>query len=652
MCNLHNFAPLEFTNKDGFTSGISIDIIRLIEKKLNYKILIQNVKTSSDTQTLEYFKNKKCDILPVTLPQTHAKKHKYTNSYLNYEAVVITRTEEPFIRTIDDIKYKGVAYKNVPSIIDNLKRTYPGINIIKTNSYKESFEKVSSGEVYSTMSILPIASYNISKFGYSNLKIAGHSKDNIKFSMAINTEDNYLVSILNKALDSISQKEHSDIFNKWVNIKYDKNINYSKILNIVLIGLFIIILLVYRQYMLSKTNEKLQKAKNKLEESNNRIIDILESTVESIIISKDGVIVECNKMAIDMYGHSKKDMIGMSIFDLIHDESHNSVKLKQKSKRTKPYEINIVNNEGAIVPALVRGSDIIINGEKHRVSICLDLTELKKTQEALENLNKDLALKVIDEVEKNKKKDLKLLHQARHAQMGELINMIAHQWRQPLNAIAATIMNIQLQLSLDKFDLKDKKEQDKFTSFINIKLENMETFIQTLSVTIDDFRNFYKQDNETKEESVHIPIKKALNIVKALIISKKIEITQEFNSIKKIEIFESELLQVFLNIVKNAQDNFEDRQIANPTIVISTKDTNTGVVIEIQDNGEGVPLDVIDRIFDPYFSTKDIKNGTGLGLYMSKSIIEKHHKGKFYAHNKNNGVCFTIELHDNIGSAN
>ena len=652
MCNLHNFAPIEFLNKHGHAAGISIDTIRLIEKKLNYNIAIQSVKTTSNEESIEFFERKLCDILPVSIPSIHKysyeDKHTYTLNYLDYEPVIITRKEEPFIYSLDDIKYKGIAYKNNPKVINHLKKTYPGINIIKTKTYKEAFDKVSSGEVYATMSILPLASYNITKYALSNLKIAGHTQKNVKFSIAVNSDDPQLVSILNKSLKAITQREKSAIFNKWANIPFEKNINYSRIVDVIIIALFIIILLSYRQYVLSKTNVKLQKAKDKLVESNNRIVDILESTVESILISKNGIITECNKMALIMYGYTKEEMIGMNLFDVIQDDSHTNVRIKQKSKRTKPYEINIVNKEGIVVPALVRGSDIVIDGEKHRVSIALDLTELKVTQKALEDLNRDLGLKIIEEVEENKKKDLKLLHQARHAQMGELINMIAHQWRQPLNAIAATIMNIQLQLSLDKFDLSNENERNRFSSFIHLKMENIENFIQTLSVTIDDFRNFYKQDNKTKKESIHIPINKALGIIKALVLSKKITIVQEFHCTKNIEIFESELLQVFLNIIKNAQDNFEDRHISNPIITIATKDTKTGVVVEICDNGGGIKSDIIDNIFDPYFSTKETKNGTGLGLYMSKSIIEKHHKGKFYAQNKNDGICFTLELYDNL----
>ena len=649
MCNSHNFAPIEFINEEGIASGISIDTLKLIEKKLNYKVIFKTITTHSTQEAKDFFKKNLCDIRPAAMPTVHKHQHQYTLPYLDYKAVLITRNSEPFISSIDDVKYKGVAYQDDPTIINHIKNIYPGITIIKTETHKDAFAKVSSGEIYSTISNLPMASYYITKYGFSNLKIAGHAQNNLKFSMAINNENKLLTSILNKSLSSITQREKSTIFNKWAHINYSKQIDYSMIINIAIFVAFIIVLLIYRQFILSKNNDKLQKTKDELLESNNHIKAILQSTVESIFITdSNNIIVDCNQMCSTLFGFDKKELLGMNQYDLVHENDIKKIKQKNKTNTQTSYEVNAMNKKGKILPVLVRSSKIIKNNLPHRVSIILDLTELKKTQKALETLNKDLAIKVIQEVDKNKKKDLQLLHQARHAQMGELINMIAHQWRQPLNAIAATIMNIQMQLSLEKFDLSKQNERDNFTIFVNQKLGNMEDFIQTLSVTIDDFRNFYKQDNQIKIESIHTPIKKALGIIKALILSNKIEIIQKLNSKKNIEIFESELLQVFLNVIKNAQDNFEDRQTKNPNITISTKDVKKGVIIEILDNGGGIDSKIIDNIFDPYFSTKNIKNGTGLGLYMSKSIIEQHHKGKFYAVNKKEGVSFCIELHDSL----
>lgn len=650
MCNIHSFAPIEFINKNNQIAGISVDTIRLIEKKLNYNIMIQHVRTSSSQQSREFFEKGICDIMPISISNFNDNTHQYTIPYLHYEPVLITRKDEPFISSLDDIKYKGISVKRNPHLINRLKRIYPGIKLDITDTYKESFERVSFGQSFATVSILPVATYNISKYSLSNLKVAGHENNDITFSIIIKgNENNHLLSILNKSLNAITQREKSEIFNKWANIKYDEKVDYSKLINLASVAILIIILLAYRQLILSKNNDKLQKAKKKLEESNNHFKAIFESTVESIFISNDqGIIVECNEMCCTLFGYKREELLGMDMYRLVHEDYRNIVKEKREHNTKLAYEIYSQLSDGSSIPVLVRGSNILRNNEPHRVSITLDLSQLKQTQKALENLNKELAIKVMDEVEKNKNKDLKLLQQARHAQMGELISMIAHQWRQPLNAIAATVMNLQLQISLDKFDFNKEKDRVSFFDFINLKLENIEDFIQTLSMTIDDFRNFYKPNNLSKITMINVPIDKALSITKALILSKKIELNLNLNSKKDIEIFESELLQVFLNLIKNAQDNFEDRNISHPTITINSNDMEDGVKVEVLDNGGGINLEIINNIFDPYFSTKDIKNGTGLGLYMSKTIIEEHHKGKLYVQNLKNGVCFTIELHDSV----
>ena len=134
-------------------------------------------------------------------------------------------------------------------------------------------------------------------------------------------------------------------------------------------------------------------------------------------------------------------------------------------------------------------------------------------------------------------------------------------------------------------------------------------------------------------------VKKSLNVISTSLLNDNIDIIFPYNSQKAIELYDSELMQVVLNILKNSLDNFQEKQIKNPYIKISTEDRT----LSISDNGGGIPENIISSVFDPYFSTKDEKNGTGLGLYMSKIIVEEHHNGKLSVHNTEDGVCFTIE---------
>ncbi len=145
--------------------------------------------------------------------------------------------------------------------------------------------------------------------------------------------------------------------------------------------------------------------------------------------------------------------------------------------------------------------------------------------------------------------------------------------------------------------------------------------------------------------TINVPFEKSLAILKGTLDANGVEVQLSLKSQKELAMFNNEMMQVFLNILKNALDNFKEKGIEKPSIMIESEDSDRGVMIRLCDNGEGIPKEVIKKIFDPYFSTKDEKNGTGLGLYMSKTIVEEHHDGKLSAQNSKDGVCFSIEIY-------
>lgn len=252
--------------------------------------------------------------------------------------------------------------------------------------------------------------------------------------------------------------------------------------------------------------------------------------------------------------------------------------------------------------------------------------------------------KINQEIKKVQEANSIMLQQSRLAEMGELINMIAHQWRQPLGAINSSMIAIDFNIQSGQYDLSNTKQQEKFLNFINDKHKKISSSVEFLSNTIDDFRNFYKMDKEKELIDIQLPVIKILDIIESLMNKNKIKIIQNFSTNDKVYMYQNELMQVILNILKNSEDNFICNNIQNPTIEITiTKDDNQHI-ISISDNGGGIDNDIIDDIFNPYFSTKENKNGTGLGLYMSKTIIEIHHKGTLSVKNILNGVCFKIVL--------
>jgi|GEM_PF-2876542 len=263
-----------------------------------------------------------------------------------------------------------------------------------------------------------------------------------------------------------------------------------------------------------------------------------------------------------------------------------------------------------------------------------------------------LNLILVEEQEKRQKNEKLLQQHSRLAQMGEMISMIAHQWRQPLGAISSAVMSVEIKLKSGHFNLKTISEQKRFLSFIEKKHKNINEYVQFLSITIDDFRNFFKPDKEKETVSLTTPVEKALKIVKESMSAKGIELLTYYQCDKEVFLYQNEIIQVILNILKNSEDNFIEKKLSNnntldnfqPEIIITTKEQDNRLIISICDNGNGIPDTILDNIFDPYFSTKTEKNGTGLGLYMSKIIVEEHNNGELTVYNHFKGVCFEIRL--------
>ena len=233
--------------------------------------------------------------------------------------------------------------------------------------------------------------------------------------------------------------------------------------------------------------------------------------------------------------------------------------------------------------------------------------------------------------EKNEKEKL-LIHQSKLASMGEMINNIAHQWRQPLTHLGFINMNLQLCLEEEPIDKK----------YINEKIEESNTQLDFMSKTIDNFRDFYKINKKKELFYISDAVKKALDIMEPIFKNNKIEF--EFNLIKdkQVDGYENEYSQVILNILTNAKDVLLSRQIQNPKIVISINQKHNSTITTILDNAGGIENKYINQIFDPYFTTKE--KGSGIGLYMSEMIIKNHFKGKITACNKANGSIFSIEF--------
>ena len=249
-------------------------------------------------------------------------------------------------------------------------------------------------------------------------------------------------------------------------------------------------------------------------------------------------------------------------------------------------------------------------------------------------LNIELEIRVEDEIKKQKAQEEILIHQSRSAEIGEMINNIAHQWRQPLNNLSLTIQNIGFKY---ENDVLTKEE-------LNETIDKSKMIINSMSNTIDTFRNFFEPTKNKNLFKVEHSIENTLEILSSTLRFYNIEVVKEIIDDVEIYDYENEFSQVLLNIITNARDALVSNKIEKPIIKVNVSKIENNVIVKIKDNANGIKEEIIDRIFEPYFTTKGKGNGTGIGLYMSKLIIEKNMNGKLTVKNDNDGAVFIITL--------
>lgn len=285
-------------------------------------------------------------------------------------------------------------------------------------------------------------------------------------------------------------------------------------------------------------------------------------------------------------------------------------------------ELNDVKLSTTVISALRSYRDLkkIKENEAHLESLVAEKTR------SLETLNAELESRV-------KEQSLHMLQQSRYAEMGEALAMIAHQWKQPLGAISAILNNILSKHALGIFEPR----------VLPHDLHQIEDILRHLSSTIDAFGDFFKPSKTKEPCDIASLVESALQLTASSFTEHDIRVIKEFEVCPNIYSFKNELKQVVLNILNNAKDSLIEHQIKNPSIAITLEKQERQLRLCIYNNGGGIRKDIIDKIFEPYVSTKS-KNGTGLGLYMSKVIIQEHCNGQIEVENIEDGVKFIITL--------
>lgn len=263
----------------------------------------------------------------------------------------------------------------------------------------------------------------------------------------------------------------------------------------------------------------------------------------------------------------------------------------------------------------------------------LEIKVYERTQELLD-INLSLDHRVKEEVRKRREQEHLMVQQSRFAAMGEMIGNVAHQWRQPLNALSLLIQNIKFAFEFGKLD----------AAYIDYVNEQGIRLTKNMSSTIDDFREFFRENKKSSKFNMSSQINNALMLMTGTFEHHNIQLDKQMDPDVIFYGMANEFSQVILNLLKNAQDILIEKVTDKRYIFIKVYQDEMHIYCRIGDNGGGIPPEIIERIFDPYFTTKEEGKGTGIGLYMSKVIIEKHMNGTLTVSNNENGAIFTISF--------
>ncbi len=350
-----------------------------------------------------------------------------------------------------------------------------------------------------------------------------------------------------------------------------------------------------------------------MQDTNHFFIDlneIINNAIEGILIIQNGFIKDMNQSLLDILGYENKaDLIGNLATGILIPTSKEKF-IKYNSKIFQ--EISLITKNGDIIPVIIKIKDINFSNQEYKMVSILDLSELKE-------------------------KEKMMLLQSKHSAMGEMISMIAHQWRQPLACVSTIVSRIKL-----KNNINNNLDKE----FLNNVLDEMNGYIQYMSNTIDDFRSFFSMDTKKELTTLNEIVLNAYKIIDKSFLADNIVIEIQNYELSKKLLYKNELIQILLNILNNAKDAFLEKNIQNPKIEISFLENKDYQNIFIKDNAGGIDEKIISNIFQPYFSTKSKKNGSGLGLYICKTILEKDDLGTINVQNKDNGVLFTITINN------
>lgn len=456
-----------------------------------------------------------------------------------------------------------------------------------------------------------------------------------------NIKDAYQVNIQNTLIDfekkQINQQQTNEILNlaqEMINKNWISYKNQTKFENREFLSTFIKLFIIKEENYYENEalkNALMQNINNKMQMINQNIININNHTDETFFSNFN---LQINSISIYLTSLINYDL---------------SLAINEKRNTDKIFKIIVIFSIISIFIVFLFSiilSSFIINHFK-QLHNSLEQKVKDKTKE-LQRLNNSLEIKISREVAQNRKKDIIMFQQARFASLGEMLNNIAHQWRQPLGSLTMIIQSFQTKMQMGKLTQK----------FVDEKVDDALLLASNMSNTLEDFKNFFSPNKTKSQFYIKNCIEHSIELSKYFLNQENICVILKVRKDVEINSYYNELSHVFLNLISNSKDALCSNVDKNDRIIkIIVNIYKENLIINFLDNGGGIPQNVLPKVFEPYYTTKYKSAGTGIGLYMSKQIIEKHMFGEISCKNISHKIkedkvfdcsLFTIKIPINI----
>lgn len=605
MSNNPNWTPIVFA-KDGDQQkmqGITIDTLKEIEKRIGIKF--KNIPNKSWKKGQQFLKDKKIDILPCYIKNPAREKYAlFTRPYLRLPLAIFATKDKPIVSGLDEVMDKSWTRQGNSGLIKKIQREYPDTKIIRTSGDRESFQYVNSGKAYFTIATLPVASHVISKYMFNDLQIIGYTDFIYYLHIAVNDDYPILHSILDKALADIPEKRSKEIFRKWVSPSVKEPVTDYKLLGQVLLIFFIVgVFFVYRQYILNKNiaklkiaEQKLVKSKEEWEKTFNAITDIVT------LQDADMNIIKINQAGCDEFGLNLDNKTGHHCYELFLGSNEPCpdcpilVTKKTFSPCSKEVTYENLGRTFLVSSAPVLSEDGTLT---HIAHVAKDITAQKKIEKELFQAHKMEA-------------------------MGTLAGGIAHDFNNILSAIQGYSEIAKSAVPADSDVSKNIDQVIKASKRATDLVQHILTFSRM-------------SDHVLKPIEPQLIIKEALKMLRASLPT-TITIEEDIDSkCGKVMADATNIHRIIINLCTNSfhamekekgilrislyRKEISDKEIAGEPGVLP----GPFIVLVVSDTGHGMDQATIERIFDPYFTTKEAGKGTGLGLAVIHGIINEYH---------------------------